>query len=348
MSDGLDRRQGIFFGAFGETGTAQRERSEAVFAEIVEPAAAAHGQRVERMDRGSEPGSITAQTFRSLLHSSFVVCDLSYFSPNVFYELGVVHACNLPVVLLCDDTADLPFYVRGERVIETGGIGSAPWSRAQAELAESLSVVLAPTYAPTAIVGQALGLTGPFPAGLRQAIQRSSLPLYRERMRYDLRVLDVGDDGLTMRLAVSYRLCNRTRNDYTQVVGLVPMRPYVPVFAQIGDMDIDVNQPDYLTERGWQVSHTFAGSSTTEVQFVADVHYRMPDADVFATYLPATDFEMTVRYPPQDVRIVAESLLPSPVRPERVADGLMVFRPQGAILAYGGFRLDWLCPKQSS
>lgn len=334
----------LFFATFGRAGSPERDRSNAVFDRIVCDVAEHHGLRAVRADRSPEPGNLTAQTFRALMSSRVVICDLTYASPNVFYELGVVHACNIPVVLLRESTNSLPFYVRGERVIETGDQSTEEPGPAKDALSDALEVVLAPTYVPTSLVGQVLGLTGPFPAPLRQAIHSASLPLYRERMKYDLHVRDVDRDHLTMEFKVNYRLVNRTETSYQQTVGVVPMRPFQPIYGEIAGDELDVNHPDYLTERGWQVPHNFEAGSVTEVAFVVNVTYRMPDADIFATYLPATDFELKIRFPPEKVRVVAECLLPATVRRQELARGAYVYRPPGAVLAYGGFRLDWLIP----
>lgn len=335
----------MFFAAFGTDHSAERSRSHAVEKEIVAPAASRHGLDVTRADRGAVPGSLTTQTFRSLLTSRVVVCDVTHASPNVFYELGVVHACNLPVVLLSEETEKLPFYIRNERIIATGSPGSASFKAAQEALDEALEIALAPTYAPGSVVGKALGLSGPFPPALRQAAYQASVPLYREQLSYELQVRDLAEDHLTMRLALSYKLVNRTEDAHRQTVGVVPMRPFSPIFGQIANRDLDTSHPDYLTERGWQVPYEFAAGSATDISFVVDVKYRMPDADVFATYLPATDFKLTVRFPHERLRVVAESHLASDVTPEEVAKGYLIYRPPGAVLAYGGFKLDWLAPR---
>ncbi|MGI8414118.1 MAG: hypothetical protein ACR2QA_16830 [Solirubrobacteraceae bacterium] len=306
------------------------------------PAATAHGLSPYRADRETEPGSVTEQTFRSLLASAVVVCDLTGLSPNVLYELGVVHASNLPVVLLIDDAQKLPFYAKDQRVIRTGSGTTADYDRAREQLNSVLDTVLSPTYRPSSIVGEVLGLMGPFPPALRLAIYRGSRPLYREAVSYSLTVRSVRDHELDMRFGLKYRLVNRMRNSYTQIVGLVPMRPFDPVYGRIGRTELEIDAPEHRTERGWLVPHEFGASSTTDVEFVADVRYRLPDSDLYATYLPATDFQLRVDYPAESLRVVAEPLLATTFERERVSDGVLIFRPAGALRAYEGFKLDWL------
>jgi hypothetical protein len=316
-----------------------------VFNRVVIPAVERYCLAPYRADRDTEPGSVSVQTFQALASCRVVICDLTGVSPNVMYELGVTHAANLPVILLCSDAEQLPFYARDERIIPLGDGTDAAYDQALHDLDAALGKVLAETYAPRSVVGQTLGLSGPYPPALRRVIHGAERPLYREAMTYDLKVHDVNDEHLEMRMGHSYRLVNRTRVSYSQVVGIVPMRPFKPVYGRLGDSPLDIDDPDQLTERGWRVQHEFPAESVTEVEFVADVNYRMPDSDVFATYLPATSFELTLRYPPESVRVVVESLLPSPVFPERLASDLVAYRPPRALRAYEGFKIDWLRPK---
>ena len=46
-----------------------------------------------------------------------VIADLSILNPNVFYELAIRQATNLPVLLLAHKETKIPFDVRQERVV---------------------------------------------------------------------------------------------------------------------------------------------------------------------------------------------------------------------------------------
>ena len=312
----------MFFGTFGAAGSAEEQRCNQVFTEIIGRAAQQHGLEVYRADRQSEPGAVTPQVFKALFGSRVVICDITGLSPNVFYELGVAHACNLPVILLADQVGALPFYVKDERIIRTGEGGAGVSAAAAEGLAEALGVALSSEYVPSSQVGVSLGLTGPFPPVLRHAMRQASVPLYRENVSYDLRFKEVRETYAIMHFGLSYSLVNRTHTDYMQNVGVVPMRPFKPVFGSIAGQEIDPDQPDYINERGWRVQHEFPAGSVTEIQFVVDV-----------------------KYPADKVRVVAESMMRSPASPENIARGVVRYRPGGALLAYEGYRLDWLAPK---
>jgi hypothetical protein len=46
-----------------------------------------------------------------------LVADLTGRNPNVFYELGLAHAMQKPVILVADNLNDVPFDLRGLRVL---------------------------------------------------------------------------------------------------------------------------------------------------------------------------------------------------------------------------------------
>lgn len=47
--------------------------------------------KVIRADNIGKPGMITNQIIDYIMNAAFVVCDLSYHNPNVFYELALRH-----------------------------------------------------------------------------------------------------------------------------------------------------------------------------------------------------------------------------------------------------------------
>ena len=55
-----------------------------------------------------------------IIEADFVIADLTARNPNVFYELEIAHSVGKPVILLAQDTADVPFDIRDNRVITYG------------------------------------------------------------------------------------------------------------------------------------------------------------------------------------------------------------------------------------
>jgi chorismate mutase len=94
-----------------------RPELDLVYAEIIRPAAQALGLTVLRVDEMSVPGSITEQIRVAIQQSRVCVADLTGRNPNVLYEIGMAHSLGKPTLLLTQDVAELPFDMRGLRVI---------------------------------------------------------------------------------------------------------------------------------------------------------------------------------------------------------------------------------------
>ena len=63
------------------------------------------------------PGKIIDQIYRGISEAKVLVAELTTKNPNVFYELGLAHALNKPVVLVSATANDNPFDIRHIRVI---------------------------------------------------------------------------------------------------------------------------------------------------------------------------------------------------------------------------------------
>lgn len=74
---------------------------------------------VVRADEVAAPGGITTDIFTRLMHADYVIADITYPNMNVYYELGIRHACR-PGTLLIRDKAGpkIPFDVAALRHVE--------------------------------------------------------------------------------------------------------------------------------------------------------------------------------------------------------------------------------------
>ena len=74
---------------------------------------------VARADEISLPGTITTDIITRIMHSDYVVADVTYPNPNVFYELGLRHACRTRTVIIKDRQGPrVPFDIAHLRYIE--------------------------------------------------------------------------------------------------------------------------------------------------------------------------------------------------------------------------------------
>jgi hypothetical protein len=94
------------------------KRADAVFHNIVEPAAAVSGLNCVRSDGVSAPDTITTQVVSHVINDRIVIADLSGHDPTVSYGLGLRHAFRKPVVQLLAFDEKSPFNVQGVRTIK--------------------------------------------------------------------------------------------------------------------------------------------------------------------------------------------------------------------------------------
>lgn len=74
---------------------------------------------VVRADDVSVPGTITTDIITRIMHSDYVVADVTYPNPNVFYELGLRHACKAGTIIIRDKNGPkVPFDIAHLRYIE--------------------------------------------------------------------------------------------------------------------------------------------------------------------------------------------------------------------------------------
>ena len=88
-----------------------------VYEGFIRPAALAAGFDVVRADDLHTSQNILRDIVGSISNADLVIADLTNNNPNVFYELGIAHALNKPVILLAQDIADVPFDLRAYRVL---------------------------------------------------------------------------------------------------------------------------------------------------------------------------------------------------------------------------------------
>lgn len=107
----------FFIGPIGEEDSEHRKHSDLMLESLIRPALEPFGFEVKRADEIQNPGLINKQIFEFLLKSRLAIADLSYHNPNVFYELAIRHARNLPVVQLIRRADRIPFDINQSRTI---------------------------------------------------------------------------------------------------------------------------------------------------------------------------------------------------------------------------------------
>lgn len=60
---------------------------------------------VVRADEISAPGTMSTDIITRIMHSDIVVADITYPNPNVFYELGLRHACRAGTIIIKENNS---------------------------------------------------------------------------------------------------------------------------------------------------------------------------------------------------------------------------------------------------
>ncbi|TZG27239.1 hypothetical protein [Sphingomonas montanisoli] len=89
---------------------------DAYYREIFVPAIREAGLEPIRADELFSTGSVIEQIWEQISRAKVLLADLTGKNANVFYELGLAHAANKPVVFTTGDLEDVPFDLRHLRV----------------------------------------------------------------------------------------------------------------------------------------------------------------------------------------------------------------------------------------
>ncbi|MDO9328846.1 MAG: hypothetical protein Q7U27_08960 [Pseudomonas sp.] len=75
------------------------------------------GFNVLRGDERATSGDIFPQILRHIIEARIIIANISGRNPNVFYELGIAHALDKPVILLANSKSEIPFDISSKRII---------------------------------------------------------------------------------------------------------------------------------------------------------------------------------------------------------------------------------------
>lgn len=120
----------FFITPLGADGSEIRSRADelqSIIGEVLDE----HNLSVIRADNIGEPGMITHQIVRAILQSRMVFADLTGANANVYYEIGVAHSLNRPLVTLIDKARNLTFDTAHDRAIVIGDEGTITLAQAR-------------------------------------------------------------------------------------------------------------------------------------------------------------------------------------------------------------------------
>jgi hypothetical protein len=142
----------------GMPGSEQRIHADWVLECIIKPAMEAIPSfTVKRADHDPRPGQIDVNMINDLNSAELVIADLSFYNPNVFYEVGIRHMLQKPIIHMQLASEKPSFDVIGFRAIPLSVSTIQEIRQARDELSKQLLAVLHPGYIVSNPVINAIG-----------------------------------------------------------------------------------------------------------------------------------------------------------------------------------------------
>ncbi len=132
----------------GDENSPERIHADWLFEEIIEPVTKKDFPDivVTRADKMNTPGLIDAQIIDKLLNAELVIADLTGLNPNAFYEIGIRHLVQKPIVHMHLSGQNIPFDISLFRSIKFDISQPRHLRTARSQLTNHLKEVLATDY----------------------------------------------------------------------------------------------------------------------------------------------------------------------------------------------------------
>lgn len=120
MAKKQDKKQCFVVGPIGDDDSEDRIHADWLLEEIIQPVFRENYPdfEVTRADKVSNPGLITSQVIAALLEADLVIADLTTLNPNAFYEVGIRHVLQKPIIHMHLEGQRIPFDVAPFRSIK--------------------------------------------------------------------------------------------------------------------------------------------------------------------------------------------------------------------------------------
>ncbi len=158
MPDVSAKKLCFVVGPIGDEDTDIRDHADWLLDGIIRPVMATfHDFHVKRADHDARPGLIDVQMINDLLNAELVIADLSLLNPNAFYEIGIRHMTQKPIIHMQLATEGTPFDVSLYRAIKFARTRFSDVEKAKDDLKNFVDAVLDSAYQPENPVTNAVG-----------------------------------------------------------------------------------------------------------------------------------------------------------------------------------------------
>lgn len=88
-----------------------------IFERLIRPSLEGEGYKVERADTDLSQRNIMRTIVEGIAKADLIVAELTGNNPNVFYELGIAHGLQKPVIMISQALDQVPFDLRSYNVV---------------------------------------------------------------------------------------------------------------------------------------------------------------------------------------------------------------------------------------
>jgi hypothetical protein len=144
---GSTSKKCFVIGPIGKFGSDVRAHADWLLEGIIQPTMASFPDYLtERADKIADPGLIDAQVINALLEADLVIADLSMLNPNAFYEIGIRHMAQKPIIHMQRVSDEIPFDISLFRSIKFSIGHPNDLKSASAELKRAVEAIETPGY----------------------------------------------------------------------------------------------------------------------------------------------------------------------------------------------------------
>lgn len=148
MAKKQEKKQCFVVGPIGDDDSEDRIHADWLLEEIILPVFSEHYAdfEVTRADKVASPGQITSQVITSLLEADLVIADLTELNPNAFYEIGIRHVLQKPIIHMHLEGQRIPFDIAPFRSIKFSRRRPTDIRAAREQLTRFLTEALDPEH----------------------------------------------------------------------------------------------------------------------------------------------------------------------------------------------------------
>lgn len=94
------------------------ETIQPVYEDHIKKVASGMSLQIARADDFFSSHEVMQDVWQSLVAATAVIADCTGRNPNVFYEIGIAHTLGKPVILITQNSDDVPFDLKAIRYIK--------------------------------------------------------------------------------------------------------------------------------------------------------------------------------------------------------------------------------------